>query len=330
MADDLFDPKDDEGGGGDVDSGDVDSGDIEFNDSEAEVFDVTEIDFDDEDTDVETFYAQVEDEKQKAKASCNASSVEANKNSSILWVVAAGSGLSGALATVAVAAGLGAATQSYMGAMAQECANDPARPDTNVVSKFRRLPIRPLREGFKEYAPHYAVAATSLQVAAVLAAFRASVERFDGARAALKAGEDGARQHVFLQASAVTYNAQVAGLQFAWLTTAITNLRRRLGPLESEAAKISEMTATEVADAVESAGQLALGAFDPQRTPQALRHVEVQVQGFATAIREGAVTPTSLAASVLEDRIAATAIDNTGTSLQSLASAFIHAGDPHA
>jgi len=214
-----------------------------------------------------------------------------------------------------------------MSDLAQDCFDDPPQPDTNVVSKFRRLPIRHLREGFKEYAPPYAVATTSLQVAGVLAAFRASVERFDGARAESKTAED-TLQHVLLQASAITYNAQVASLQITWLTTAITNLRRSLGSLESEAATIREMTANELADAFDSAGQRALDAFDPQRTPQAREYVAEQVKGFTTSILEGVVTPTTLAASVLEDRLAATAIDNTSRSLQSLASAFIHAGDP--
>jgi hypothetical protein len=301
-----------------------DSGDIIFDDSEVEVFEETEIVFDD-DTEVEVFESQeAVDVNLAAKASCRASAAEANGASIALAAVTATLSFGGLKFPAYVTALEGAAFR-YMGTIAQACANDPPRTDTGVVAKYRRLPIRRPRQASGEQAAAYAVAAAALQVADALARFTTSLERFDGAREALKAGDEEARRHVFLQAAAITHNARLAGLQIAWLNTAVTNHMSRLGSLSNMAETIRERTVTEVVELVEAAWKGARGAFDVDRTPQTFNDIEAQQQGFVAAIRDGSITPMSMAAAV-ENGIAATAIVKTGQSLQLLANTFNQAG----
>jgi hypothetical protein len=328
------------GGGGDFGGGDSygngpgdNSGDVVFSEAESEVFVDNEIEFDEDEVDVSEVWdvEEVQEEFRAMKAGCNAAAVEAGKNSSTLWAVASGLGLltaaDPALAFTAAGAGLAASAQSYMGSLAQQCANDPPRPDIDVVACFRPLPLKAPSVASKRQAATYAVAAAALQVAGALNAFQVSIDRFFGARLAMGAAEEGARRGLVLQMAAIIYNARRAGLQITRLTTATTKFLRELDSFSDSAAATRDMTVRQVVEAVDGAGRRALAAFDVGRTPRTLSNIEAQVEGFVAAIREGSVTPASIAASFPEDRVAASAIAGTGSSLQSLVSAFVQAGN---
>jgi hypothetical protein len=316
------------GGAGDVGgAGDGDGADeVTFDDSEAEVFEAPEVVFDE--SEAEVFDSQeCLDEIRNAKASCAESSVEAGKNSNILWGVSVAAGFGGRLAVVAAYAGLGAAAQGYMGSMAQKCANDPPRTDTGVVALFRRLPLygprQPVSQGL---AVAYAAGASPLPVAIALSAFTRCIERFEGARVAMQAGNPDGRRNVILQAAAITFNARAVLANVDRLVTAAENYRRRLSSLSTYADQVDKMTAAEFGGAVGRTWDLARGAFDAKRTPQTLSEVEVEVKEFMVAIKDGTITPAAVAALFRNDPLDSSAIERTGQSFRALADTFMRVG----
>src|SRR4051794_12048021 len=98
IDDDIYDPETDprgEGGGGEGGEPADDNDEVTFSDDEAEIFEATEVTFDDQ-TEVEVFIAdEIREEIQARKHECGDIAVSVSDDAVVLGVIALGLGLIG-------------------------------------------------------------------------------------------------------------------------------------------------------------------------------------------------------------------------------------------
>lgn len=320
-----------EGGGGDVggDPGD-DNTEVTFSDDEGEVFAANEVIFDDE-TDGEVFENQsCLDSMLAGKKGCADLAVEAQDNAALLGIFAAGMVYAAPIAAFpAAVAGVGSGAQWLLANRAQECANDPARTDIDVITRYRPVPVRVPKSASSVEAAAYIIAVESLRASRALSAITPCIERYSGARTALIEKQDGARRNLILQCAALVYNSRVAIFHVQAVSIAIANLARRLPlaySIQEIADAVEHASVDQLVEAFKSRCVVGNKMLDSHRVPQTLRAVESTQLAFVDEVQAGARSPAAMAETLRNAAFPTSAAATSARAFNSLIGTFAQAG----